>query len=151
MYFLKIEGPKLPIFSNIIPRVFCGISWMMRGWVVNLPKYLHKDQCWQLLKVEGPYVSFLQTYDQGSFLWFLKLWGFHLTIWALLWPLASPAPALFKLFQISCPFCHFLMIFRLFLKYPFLHIHKHKNTYSLALLVSFWFIWSNFGLEKVSE
>ena len=42
------------------------------------------------------------------------------------------------LFQFSCSFEGFWTVLVLFMQYPLLHDHKHKNTISLAIIVSFW-------------
>ena len=51
--------------------------------------------------------------------------------------LTSPALAL-DTFHSRARFCRDFVILSPYLRYPYLHDHKHKNTLSLAFMVSFW-------------
>ena len=48
-------------------------------------------------------------------------------------------------------FCRISVVFRLFTIYPTLHVHKHKNTHSLAFVSIISLFGSIFGYEKVCE
>ena len=152
---IKTKGTKLVhsetsrtqtvIFTKITSK---GFMWhfldIWKAWVVILPKYLHKDQKWILESLRDQKWTFFKLYFRVSYgiLAILRTScdhkNFHKTT-------SFPGSGFISSFPNLVPVLSFSRDFSSFLKYPYLHIHKHKNTLSLALLVSFWFIWSNFG------
>ena len=123
MKFLKLQGPQMPFFINVSKDFSCR-SWKDEGLELIIHPIIFR----------GPKLSNSKTLGTNLVIYS----NFHKRFNLVNSPNFEDFFGFFKLsfdfltsFHSRPRFCRFFVIFRLFMKYMYLHLHYHKNTHLL--------------------